>query len=171
MLDLWKLKLWWNKMEVLVSVVIREWPNSCVPVIATIRNIAKKEKLEAAAGTALNRTLEIKQLDVRDEKSICSCINSIPNRQIDILSKYPKCLVHSSSPGVGSAGKLSEECAGGGRPTSRNPSNGGDPWKRNILGWLQWDSCNGGGIGCLSSSIVDLFVHIYAAWSSLASFS
>ncbi|KAJ6660619.1 hypothetical protein lerEdw1_017616 [Lerista edwardsae] len=54
-------------------------------VIATIRNIAKKEKLEAAAGTALNRTLEIKQLDVRDEKSICSCINSIPNRQIDIL--------------------------------------------------------------------------------------
>lgn len=57
-----------------------------------MRNIAKKEKLEAAAGTSLNRTLEIKQLDVCDEKSICGCIDSIPNRQIDILSKYPKCL-------------------------------------------------------------------------------
>ncbi|XP_044303060.1 retinol dehydrogenase 8-like [Varanus komodoensis] len=54
-------------------------------VIATMRNLAKKEKLEAAAGPALNRTLEIKQLDVCDEESICSCINSIPQRHVDIL--------------------------------------------------------------------------------------
>ncbi|XP_015271819.1 PREDICTED: retinol dehydrogenase 8 [Gekko japonicus] len=54
-------------------------------VIATLRNVAKKEKLEAAAGPALDRTLEIKQLDVCDERSIRSCINSIPNRHIDIL--------------------------------------------------------------------------------------
>ncbi|XP_062994748.1 retinol dehydrogenase 8-like [Elgaria multicarinata webbii] len=54
-------------------------------VIATMRNVAKKEKLEAAAGPALNRTLEIKQLDVCDEESIHNCINSIPQRHIDIL--------------------------------------------------------------------------------------
>uniref|UniRef100_A0A8D0BEN5 Retinol dehydrogenase 8 n=1 Tax=Salvator merianae TaxID=96440 RepID=A0A8D0BEN5_SALMN len=54
-------------------------------VIATMRNVAKKENLEAAAGSALNRTLEIKQLDVCDEKSIHNCINSIPQRHIDIL--------------------------------------------------------------------------------------
>ncbi|XP_048372374.1 retinol dehydrogenase 8-like isoform X2 [Sphaerodactylus townsendi] len=54
-------------------------------VIATLRNVTKKEQLEAAAGAALNRSLEIKQLDVCDERSIRSCINSIPNRHIDIL--------------------------------------------------------------------------------------
>ncbi|KAM3821489.1 LOW QUALITY PROTEIN: retinol dehydrogenase 8-like [Vipera latastei] len=54
-------------------------------VIATMRNVTKKEKLEAAAGPALNQTLEIKQLDVCDEKSIHNCINSIPQRHIDIL--------------------------------------------------------------------------------------
>ncbi|KAL8175859.1 UNVERIFIED_CONTAM: Retinol dehydrogenase 8, partial [Gekko kuhli] len=54
-------------------------------VIATLRNVAKKEKLEAAAGPALNRTLEIKQLDVCDEGSIRSCIDSIPDRHVDVL--------------------------------------------------------------------------------------
>ncbi|KAL7977095.1 hypothetical protein Chor_009044, partial [Crotalus horridus] len=54
-------------------------------VIATMRNVTKKEKLEAAAGPALNQTLEIKQLDVCDEKSIHNCINGIPQRHIDIL--------------------------------------------------------------------------------------
>uniref|UniRef100_A0A8D0GPU3 Ketoreductase domain-containing protein n=1 Tax=Sphenodon punctatus TaxID=8508 RepID=A0A8D0GPU3_SPHPU len=54
-------------------------------VIATMRNLAKKEALEAAAGPALHRTLEIKQLDVCDEKSIRACVNSLPNRHIDIL--------------------------------------------------------------------------------------
>uniref|UniRef100_A0ACB8EUP9 Uncharacterized protein n=1 Tax=Sphaerodactylus townsendi TaxID=933632 RepID=A0ACB8EUP9_9SAUR len=59
--------------------------STCVAVIATLRNVTKKEQLEAAAGAALNRSLEIKQLDVCDERSIRSCINSIPNRHIDIL--------------------------------------------------------------------------------------
>ncbi|XP_034272461.1 retinol dehydrogenase 8-like isoform X2 [Pantherophis guttatus] len=50
-----------------------------------MRNITKKENLEAAIGPALNQTLEIKQLDVCDEKSIHNCINTIPQRHIDIL--------------------------------------------------------------------------------------
>ncbi|KAK9396889.1 retinol dehydrogenase 8-like [Crotalus adamanteus] len=55
-----------------------------------MRNVTKKEKLEAAAGPALNQTLEIKQLDVCDEKSIHNCINSIPQRHIDILIRMIK---------------------------------------------------------------------------------
>ncbi|XP_069809065.1 retinol dehydrogenase 8-like [Dendropsophus ebraccatus] len=54
-------------------------------VIATMRNLAKRKALEEAAGDALNRTLEIKELDVRCEDSIRDCVNSVPERRIDIL--------------------------------------------------------------------------------------
>ncbi|XP_067397060.1 retinol dehydrogenase 8-like [Emydura macquarii macquarii] len=54
-------------------------------VIATMRNLAKRGCLEAAAGVALHKTLEIRQLDVCDERSVRSCISGIPNRHIDIL--------------------------------------------------------------------------------------
>ncbi|NXF94028.1 RDH8 dehydrogenase, partial [Eubucco bourcierii] len=54
-------------------------------VYATMRNLAKKEPLEEAAGCRLGKTLEIKQLDVCDEQSIKTCVNSIPDRRIDVL--------------------------------------------------------------------------------------
>ncbi|NXI57014.1 RDH8 dehydrogenase, partial [Chloroceryle aenea] len=54
-------------------------------VYATMRNLAKKEPLEEAAGRRLGKTLEIKQLDVCDEQSIKACVNSIPDRRIDVL--------------------------------------------------------------------------------------
>ncbi|NWU89430.1 RDH8 dehydrogenase, partial [Upupa epops] len=54
-------------------------------VYATMRNLAKKEPLEEAAGGRLGKTLEIKQLDVCDETSIKTCVNSIPDRRIDVL--------------------------------------------------------------------------------------
>ncbi|NXG48513.1 RDH8 dehydrogenase, partial [Psilopogon haemacephalus] len=54
-------------------------------VYATMRNLAKKEPLEEAAGRRLGKTLEIKQLDVCDEQSIKTCVNSIPDRRIDVL--------------------------------------------------------------------------------------
>ncbi|XP_053549970.1 retinol dehydrogenase 8-like [Bombina bombina] len=54
-------------------------------VIATMRNLAKRGALEVAAGKALNRSLEIKQLDVRCEQSIRECVDSIPQRRVDIL--------------------------------------------------------------------------------------
>ncbi|MBN3277149.1 RDH8 dehydrogenase, partial [Polyodon spathula] len=54
-------------------------------VYATMRNPSKSEKLVEAAGRTLGRTLEIKQLDVCDEKSIKACVDSIPNRGVDIL--------------------------------------------------------------------------------------
>lgn len=59
-----------------------------VAVYATMRNLAKKDPLEEAAGHSLGKTLEIKQLDVCDEQSIKTCVNSIPDRRIDVLGKY-----------------------------------------------------------------------------------
>lgn len=56
-------------------------------VYATMRNTAKAEALVEAAGQTLGRTLEIKQLDVCDENSIRACVDSLPMRKIDILSK------------------------------------------------------------------------------------
>ncbi|KAF1673744.1 RDH8 dehydrogenase, partial [Pygoscelis papua] len=54
-------------------------------VYATMRNLAKSKPLEEAAGHRLGKTLEIKQLDVCDEQSIKTCVNSIPDRRIDVL--------------------------------------------------------------------------------------
>lgn len=57
------------------------------PVIATMRNVGRSEALAAAAGPALGRTLEIKQLDVCDEGSIRACLDSIPGRHVDVLGE------------------------------------------------------------------------------------
>lgn len=57
------------------------------PVIATMRNVGRSGALAAAAGPALGRTLEIKQLDVCDEGSIRACLDSIPGRRIDVLGE------------------------------------------------------------------------------------
>ncbi|XP_066563917.1 retinol dehydrogenase 8 [Amia ocellicauda] len=54
-------------------------------VVATMRDLQKAAQLERAAGTVLNETLEIRELDACDEDSIRDCVNSIPNRQVDIL--------------------------------------------------------------------------------------
>ncbi|XP_054657685.1 retinol dehydrogenase 8-like isoform X2 [Grus americana] len=54
-------------------------------VIATMRNVGRSGALAAAAGPALGRTLEIKQLDVCDEGSIRACLDSIPGRHVDVL--------------------------------------------------------------------------------------
>lgn len=56
-------------------------------VYATMRNLSKSEKLIEAAGRTLGRTLEIKQLDVCCEESIKACVDSLPERRVDILSK------------------------------------------------------------------------------------
>lgn len=60
---------------------------SALAVYATMRNLAKREALEKAAGRTLGSTLEIKQLDVCDENSIKACVDSLPMRRVDILSK------------------------------------------------------------------------------------
>ncbi|KAM3864418.1 retinol dehydrogenase 8 [Diretmus argenteus] len=54
-------------------------------VVATMRDLGKREALEKAAGDSLNKTLEIKQLDACCEDSIRECVNSLPDRQVDVL--------------------------------------------------------------------------------------
>lgn len=54
-----------------------------------MRNLGKGEALVEAAGRTLGRTLEIKQLDVCDEESIRACVDSLPERRVDILSEFP----------------------------------------------------------------------------------
>lgn len=59
----------------------------CVIVYATMRNLGKAELLVEAADRTLGRTLEIRQLDVCSEESIKACVDSLPERRVDILSK------------------------------------------------------------------------------------
>ncbi|KAM6957084.1 LOW QUALITY PROTEIN: retinol dehydrogenase 8 [Aplochiton taeniatus] len=54
-------------------------------VIATMRDLGKRGPLERAAGAALNRTLEIKELDACSETSIRECVDSLPDRRVDVL--------------------------------------------------------------------------------------
>ncbi|XP_060711017.1 retinol dehydrogenase 8-like [Hemiscyllium ocellatum] len=54
-------------------------------VIATMRNLNKKEQLEAAAGDTLNKTLHVRQLDVCSDESVTECLNSIQDKRVDIL--------------------------------------------------------------------------------------
>lgn len=54
-------------------------------VIATMRDLRKKDKLVEAAGDAYEKTLTLLPLDVCSDESVKSCINSIKDRHIDIL--------------------------------------------------------------------------------------
>ncbi|XP_068434926.1 retinol dehydrogenase 8 isoform X2 [Clinocottus analis] len=54
-------------------------------VVATMRDLGKRGPLEKAAGDSLNKTLEIKQLDACCEASIKACVDSLPDRRVDVL--------------------------------------------------------------------------------------
>ncbi|KAF3846207.1 hypothetical protein F7725_003285 [Dissostichus mawsoni] len=54
-------------------------------MVATMRDLGKRGPLEKAAGDSLNKTLEIKQLDACSESSIRECVNSLPERRVDVL--------------------------------------------------------------------------------------
>ncbi|XP_076866089.1 retinol dehydrogenase 8a [Brachyhypopomus gauderio] len=54
-------------------------------VIATMRNLQKKQKLVEAAGEALGNTLTLQTLDVCSDDSVKQCVSSVKDRHIDIL--------------------------------------------------------------------------------------
>ncbi|KAF6727720.1 Retinol dehydrogenase 8 [Oryzias melastigma] len=54
-------------------------------VIATMRDLKKKDKLLEAAGDAYGKTLMLLPLDVCNDESVRQCINSVKDRHIDIL--------------------------------------------------------------------------------------
>ncbi|XDV12558.1 hypothetical protein PO909_001197 [Leuciscus waleckii] len=72
-------------------------------VVATMRDLDKREALETAAGKTLNRSLEIRQLDATCEDSIRECVDSLSDRRVDVLL----CFVVNNA-GVGMIGPL--EC-------------------------------------------------------------
>lgn len=54
-------------------------------VIATMRDLKKKDKLVEAAGDTYGKTLMLLPLDVCSDESVKQCINSVKDRHIDIL--------------------------------------------------------------------------------------
>ncbi|XP_021026845.1 retinol dehydrogenase 8 [Mus caroli] len=54
-------------------------------VVATMRDLGKKEPLEAAAGEALGKTLSVVQLDVCSDESVTDCLSHIEGGQVDVL--------------------------------------------------------------------------------------
>ncbi|XP_068778859.1 retinol dehydrogenase 8 [Struthio camelus] len=68
-----------------VAVRLAQDPQRRFQVIATMRDLGKKEKLEEAAGPALGRTLSIQRLDVCSESSVAECMGSIPGGRVDVL--------------------------------------------------------------------------------------
>ncbi|XP_071505336.1 retinol dehydrogenase 8-like [Diadema antillarum] len=69
------------------AVKLAQDPKKSFLVYATMRNLAKKGELVEAAGSALNRTLFILQLDITKEEQIVSVIKEIMKRhsRIDII--------------------------------------------------------------------------------------
>ncbi|XP_001368024.1 retinol dehydrogenase 8 [Monodelphis domestica] len=68
-----------------LAVKLAQDPQQRYHVIATMRDLGKKEKLETAAGEALGRTLTVAQMDVCSEDSVSACLNSIEGRNVDVL--------------------------------------------------------------------------------------
>ncbi|XP_063084696.1 retinol dehydrogenase 8 isoform X2 [Cavia porcellus] len=50
-----------------------------------MRDLGKKEALEAAAGDALGKTLTVAQLDVCDDASVAQCLSHIQGGDVDVL--------------------------------------------------------------------------------------
>ncbi|XP_051827435.1 retinol dehydrogenase 8 [Antechinus flavipes] len=68
-----------------LAVKLAQDPQQRYHVIATMRDLGKKEKLEAAAGESLGRTLTVAQMDVCSEDSISACLSSIKEGSLDVL--------------------------------------------------------------------------------------
>lgn len=60
---------------------------SLPPVVATMRDLGKKEPLEAAAGEALGKTLSVAQLDVCSDESVANCLSHIEGGRVDVLGE------------------------------------------------------------------------------------
>ncbi|XP_072255740.1 retinol dehydrogenase 8 [Pyxicephalus adspersus] len=68
-----------------IAVQLAKDPQQRYHVFATMRDLRKSGKLEEEAGERLNKTLEIRQLDVTKEDSVKACLAALPGQTVDIL--------------------------------------------------------------------------------------
>nr|XP_003460903.1 retinol dehydrogenase 8 [Cavia porcellus] len=68
-----------------LAVQLARDPKQRYQVVATMRDLGKKEALEAAAGDALGKTLTVAQLDVCDDASVAQCLSHIQGGDVDVL--------------------------------------------------------------------------------------
>nr|XP_056721005.1 retinol dehydrogenase 8 [Euleptes europaea] len=68
-----------------IAVQLAQDPGRRYHVIATMRDLRKKGKLEEAAGDTLNKTLTIQRLDVCSDESVAECMSNLPEKQLDVL--------------------------------------------------------------------------------------
>ncbi|XP_036610206.1 retinol dehydrogenase 8 isoform X2 [Trichosurus vulpecula] len=78
-----------------LAVKLAQDPKQRYHVIATMRDLGKKEKLEAAAGEALGQTLTVAQMDVCSEDSISACLSNIEGGSLDVLVQLIKAVLPS----------------------------------------------------------------------------
>ena len=64
-------------------------------VIATMRDLKRKDKLVEAAGDVYGQTLSLLSLDVCSDESVKQCVDSIKDRHIDILSEFTHTHTHT----------------------------------------------------------------------------
>uniref|UniRef100_A0A2K6V796 Retinol dehydrogenase 8 n=1 Tax=Saimiri boliviensis boliviensis TaxID=39432 RepID=A0A2K6V796_SAIBB len=67
-----------------LAVQLAHDPKKRYQVVATMRDLRKKETLEAAAGEALGQTLTVAQLDVCSDESVAQCLSCIQG-EVDVL--------------------------------------------------------------------------------------
>ncbi|XP_039766465.1 retinol dehydrogenase 8 [Ornithorhynchus anatinus] len=68
-----------------LAVQLAHDPRQRYQVIATMRDLKKKEELEAAAGKALGQTLTVAQLDVCRDESVAACLSGHLGGEVDVL--------------------------------------------------------------------------------------
>ncbi|XP_054859766.1 retinol dehydrogenase 8 [Eublepharis macularius] len=68
-----------------IAVQLAQDPGRRFHVVATMRDLRKKDKLEEAAGDTLNKTLTIQRLDVCSDESVAECMSNLPEKRLDVL--------------------------------------------------------------------------------------
>ena len=71
------------------AVLLAKDPEKRFRVYATMRNLAKKDKLEEAGKESLGETLFIKELDVCSDESVAQLVQELMDKEgrIDVLGK------------------------------------------------------------------------------------
>ncbi|XP_056890867.1 retinol dehydrogenase 8-like [Takifugu flavidus] len=68
-----------------MAVMLAKDPQKRFHVIATMRDLKRKDKLLEAAGDTYEKTLSLAVLDVCSDESVKQCINGIKDRHVDVL--------------------------------------------------------------------------------------